>query len=159
MPSLVSIHTLQVEVCVLFVTWHNKTTLLRCHAYLWVRAPRSMSPPRKNNNFLLIIGILIVSRKKNALSKTRTYKYVLPLKSWVDWITTRQAKMSQPQKCMRNFEKKCPENKKHIFPLMITFYNFTLKIETSWAKKVVKSILETWNVNNVIAMFILFFFG
>ena len=34
---------------------------------------------------------------------------------------------------------------------MTTFYNFTLKIETSWAKKVVKSILETWNVNDVIA--------
>ena len=33
---------------------------------------------------------------------------------------------------------------------MTTFYNFTLKIETSWAKKVVKSILETWNVNGVI---------
>ena len=34
---------------------------------------------------------------------------------------------------------------------MTTFYNFTLKIETSWAKKVVKSILESWNVNDVIA--------
>ena len=31
-----------------------------------------------------------------------------------------------------------------------TFYNFTLKIEISWAKKVVKSILETWNVNDII---------
>ena len=40
--------------------------------------------------------------------------------------------------------------KKHIFLLMTTFYNFTLKIETSWAKKVVKSILETWNVSDVI---------
>ena len=34
---------------------------------------------------------------------------------------------------------------------MDTFYNFTLKIETSWAKKAVKFILETWNVNDVIA--------
>ena len=33
---------------------------------------------------------------------------------------------------------------------MITFYNFTLKIETSWAKKVVKSILETLKVSDVI---------
>ena len=32
---------------------------------------------------------------------------------------------------------------------MTNFYNFTLKIETSWAKKVVKSILETWDVNDV----------
>ena len=50
--------------------------------------------------------------------------------------------MPQSQK-MYIFEKKCPKIKKHIFPLMTTFYNFTLKIETSWAKKVVKSILET----------------
>ena len=33
---------------------------------------------------------------------------------------------------------------------MTTFCNFTLKIETSWAEKVVKSVLETWNVNDVI---------
>ena len=33
---------------------------------------------------------------------------------------------------------------------MTTFSNFTLKIETSSAKKVVKSILESWNVNDVI---------
>ena len=57
--------------------------------------------------------------------------------------------------CLRNFDKS-HEIKKHIFPLMITFYNITLKIETSWAKKVVKSILKTWNVNDVIVMFILF---
>ena len=34
---------------------------------------------------------------------------------------------------------------------MTTFYNFTLKKEASWAKKVIKSILETWNINDVIA--------
>ena len=33
---------------------------------------------------------------------------------------------------------------------MTTFYNFTLKIETSWAKKIVKSILESWNANDVV---------
>ena len=33
---------------------------------------------------------------------------------------------------------------------MTTFNNFTFKIETSFAKKVIKSILETWNVNSVI---------
>ena len=33
---------------------------------------------------------------------------------------------------------------------MTTFCNFTLKIETSWAKKVVKPILKTWNANDVI---------
>ena len=31
---------------------------------------------------------------------------------------------------------------------MTTFYNFALKIETSWAKKVVKAILENWNATN-----------
>ena len=44
-----------------------------------------------------------------------------------------------------------------IFPLMTTFYNFALKIETSWVKKVVKPISETWNIaNDVIAYFGLF---
>ena len=32
---------------------------------------------------------------------------------------------------------------------MTNFYNFTLKIETSWAKKAVKPILETWKANDV----------
>ena len=31
---------------------------------------------------------------------------------------------------------------------MTTFYNFALKIETSWAKKVINPILETWNSND-----------
>ena len=35
---------------------------------------------------------------------------------------------------------------------MTTFYNFALKIETSWDKKVVKSILETlYTFNDLIA--------
>ena len=46
--------------------------------------------------------------------KQESYKYVLPL-----------------------------ENKKRIFPLMITFYNVTLKIEISSAKTFAESILET----------------
>ena len=33
---------------------------------------------------------------------------------------------------------------------MTTFQNFTLKIETSGSKKVVKSILEAWNFNDVV---------
>ena len=33
---------------------------------------------------------------------------------------------------------------------MATFYNFILKLETSSAKKVVKSILEIWNFNDII---------
>ena len=45
--STFPIHLLQVEICILFVTWPNKTTPLRCHAYLWVRAHCRMSPPWK----------------------------------------------------------------------------------------------------------------
>ena len=46
-------------------------------------------------------------------------------------------KMSQYLRC--TFWEEVPKINKHIFPLMTTFY----KIETCWAKKVVKSILET----------------
>ena len=33
---------------------------------------------------------------------------------------------------------------------MTSFHNFTRKMETIWASKVLKSILETSNTNNVI---------
>ena len=33
---------------------------------------------------------------------------------------------------------------------MTTFYDFALKIETSWDKKVVKPSLETWNTNDAV---------
>ena len=32
---------------------------------------------------------------------------------------------------------------------MTTFHNFALKIETSWAKRMVKPVLETRNANDV----------
>ena len=38
---------------------------------------------------------------------------------------------------------------------MTTFYKFAFKIETSWAKKVLKPILETWDAtNNIIVCFV-----
>ena len=43
--------------------------------------------------------------------------------------------------------KKKKKKKKKILPQMAAFYNSTLKIETSWVKKVVKAILKTWNTN------------
>ena len=43
--------------------------------------------------------------------KQESYKYVLLLKNLFDWTTTRQEKMSEPQKYLRNFEKKCPKIK------------------------------------------------
>ena len=66
--------------------------------------------------------------------------------SW--WINTRQKKSHNLKN--RHFEMKFLEIKKYIFPLMTTFYNFTLKIEKSWTKMVIKSILETGNANDVI---------
>ena len=33
---------------------------------------------------------------------------------------------------------------------MTTFYDFALKIETSWVKRGIKPGLETWNVSDVI---------
>ena len=36
-----------------------------------------------------------------------------------------------------------------VLHFMTTSHNFALKIETSWAKKVAKSNLETRNVNDV----------
>ena len=56
--------------------------------------------------------------------------------------------MSRPQ--IRTFWEEVSKNWNNIFCLMTTFYNFTFKTETSFAKKVVKPILETWNVNGVI---------
>ena len=67
---------------------------------------------------VVTIGILIVKRK-NASSK-KSYKYVLTLKNWVDWITTRQEKNVTNTE-MVYFEKKCPEIvfKKTFFPLWL----------------------------------------
>ena len=78
---------------------------------------------------LVKIDILIVKRK-NVSSKT-SYKYILTLEKWVDWITTRRAKNVTITE-IKNI---------YIFPLITTFYNFTLIMETSWAKKVLKPIL------------------
>ena len=41
---------------------------------------------------------------------------------------------------------------------MTTFYSFARKIETSWAKKLIEPILETWNTaNDVIHSLTIFF--
>ena len=97
---------------------------------------------------LVTIGILIV-RGKMLHQKRGSYKYVLPLKNWVDWTTTRQEKNVTTSK-IYILARSAQKLKKHIFPLMTTFYDFALKIEASWVKKDVKPSLETWNVNDVI---------
>ena len=82
--------------------------------------------------------------------KNEFYKYVLPLKNSVYWITTRREKNVTASRLyifVKNFLK--VENML-FFHLVTTLYNFAIKIETSWAKRVRKSILETWNANDVI---------
>ena len=48
------------------------------------------------------------------------------------------------------------KNKFNVGNFSSTFYNFTLKIETIWAKKVAKPISETWNPVRLLYMFGLF---
>ena len=79
--------------------------------------------------------------------KHESYIYVLPLKNLVDWITTRQEKNAATSKIY--ILRRSAQNLTY-FSYMTTFNNFTLKINTSWAKKIAKSILETWNANDVI---------
>ena len=63
---MVSIHIMQVEICILFVTWPHKTTPLDVmHIYWWKLHATTLKS-------LVIIGILIVKRK-NASSKTRIF--------------------------------------------------------------------------------------
>ena len=77
-------------------------------------------------------------------------KYVLPLKNWVGWITTKEEKTATTSK-MYILRKSDPKSKNTLFfPLRTTFYNFVLKIETNWVEKVLKSYLETWNANGLI---------
>ena len=75
---------------------------------------------------------------------------MLPVKYCVDWITTRQGKNVTNTKMVYFENKNQQMNKKHIFSHMTTFSGFTLKIETSWARNVLKPILEMWNANEVI---------
>ena len=42
---------------------------------------------------------------------------------------------------------------------MTTLYKFTHKIAFSWAKKVLKPILETWNTNDVIVLCLVYLFS
>ena len=83
--------------------------------------------------------------------KHNSYEYVLQLKTGVDWISIREEKYVTNSK-MYILRRNAHKIKKHIFPLMAAFSNFTLKIETSAAKKAVKSILETWNVSVIVCV-------
>ena len=119
----------------------NKTTPLRCHAYMSSQHVITLKS-------LVTISILIV-RGKMLHQKRGSYEYVLPLKNWVDWTTIRREKTVTSLK-MYILGRSAHKLKNIVFPFMITFYDFVLKIETSWAKKDFKLSLETWNVNDVI---------
>ena len=58
---------------------------------------------------LVTIGILD--------QKHESFKYVLPLKNWVNWITTRQEKNGTTSKNV-HFEKKCPKSSTSITLLL-----------------------------------------
>ena len=79
----------------------------------------------------------------------------------IELINGGEKKMPQSQKCtfweeLPKNRENLPKNWKTFFPLMNTFYNFALKRETSWAKKVVKSILETWNATVIVYVWIIY---
>ena len=128
MPSVVSIHLLQLEICILFVTWPHKTTpLYTMHRYGWELLAACHHPEKFRDHRHLVRG-------KMLHQKDESYNYVLRLKNRVDWINTRQEKNVTTSKMY--IYRRSTQKLKNICPLMTTFYNFTLKIETSWAKKV-----------------------
>ena len=100
---------------------------------------------------LVTIGILRVWGKMLHQQHPRSYKYVLPLKNWVDWTTTTREKNVTTSK-IYILGRSAQKLKNHIFALRTTFYDFALKIETSWAKMDVKPSLETWNVNVIVCV-------
>ena len=103
LPSVVSIHLLQVNICILFVTWPYKTTPVRCYAYLCVTAPRSMSPtwriwwPKASD-----------SKRKNASPKTWILNMYCHWRIELTGQPLGKKKMSQPQKC--TFWEEVPKN-------------------------------------------------
>ena len=56
----------------------------------------------------LVTIVILIVRGKMLHQKNGSYKYVPPLKNLVDWTTTRQEKLSQPQKCV--FWEEVPKN-------------------------------------------------
>ena len=83
--------------------------------------------------------------------KHESYKYLLPLKNWVDSVTNKQEKNVTISKNYILRKSALKLKKTLFFPLMATFYNFALeKIEANCPKKVLKSILETLNAHDVI---------
>ena len=137
---MISIHLLQVEICTLFVTWPHKTTLIDVmYIYGWE---------------LIFIKSLMLHQKHES------YKYVLPLKNWVDWITTRQVKNVTTSK-MYILRRSAQKLKKHIFSLFSSLPYITLLLR--WKPVELKrSLSPFWELETsvmVLCMFGLFISG
>ena len=78
--------------------------------------------------------------------KHESYSYVLPLRNWVDWISTRRDKVSSPQRF--TFWETQKLTNIAISYFTTTFHNFALRVETGWATRMVETILKTRNVND-----------
>ena len=75
---------------------------------------------------LVTIGILIIKRKNASHQKHESYKYGMPLKNWVDWITTRREKNVANTQKWYILRRSAGIKTNILFTLLITFYNFTL---------------------------------
>ena len=83
------------------------------------------------------VFVTMVAIETRIIQNHEFYSYLMPHKKWVDWITDRSEKMSQPEN--EHSEKKGPNVKKHILLLFTTtFHNFAMKIETSLVKRMLK---------------------
>ena len=94
----------------------------------------SSSPYVTTLKSLVTIVILIIKRKNASLKIS--YKYILKLKKWVDWITTKREKNVTNTK-MVHFEEKCPEIKNIyiFFPLWPPSITLLLKWKPVELKK------------------------
>ena len=79
--------------------------------------------------------------------KHESYRYVLPLKNWNDFISTKRENLKTS-----NFSiwvKKSKLRNILVLHIMTTLHNFALKMKTNWAEIVAKPIPETMNTNVV----------
>ena len=87
---------------------------------------------------LVTIGILIV-RGKMLHQKRESYKYVLPLKNWADWITTRREKNVTTSK-MYILIRSVQKLKKHTFPIWLPCMTLLLKWKPVELKRTLSSV-------------------
>ena len=121
LPSVVSIHLLHMVIRILFVTWtpQDHSVVLPC---IFMGESSSQHVTILKN--LVTIGILIRNRKM--LHQKHEYnKDLLPLKNWVNWITTRQEKWHSLKNV--HFEKKCPKIIKTYFSIWLPSIRLLLK--------------------------------